>query len=164
MPPGLMGIWVIQWEEMPRAYVKVMLRVFPLDSSYKEITQSTLGVCSEGQDQKLPMPGRLSAILCSIHCHFFHAQPGPKCWDLEMQPPLSWSVASGPSRSGASPSKSHLPSMSSSSLDVGALVSGQLPRARSVTELGVAASAPTLLRLLFPAPPSRSVDRAHCLH
>lgn len=103
------------------------------------------------------MPGRQSTILCSVHCHFFQAQLGPRCWDLEMRPPLSWSVASGPSRSGASPSQSHLPSMSSSSLGCGGTgVRPAAPFRDCVTELGVAASAPTLLRLVsHPTKPER---------
>lgn len=56
--------------------------------------------------------------------------------------------------------------VSSGSLGCGSIGIRQAARLQEhATELGVAASAPTLLRLLlFPAIPIKGLDHAHCLH
>lgn len=147
-----------------------MPRTLPLGTSRTQSTQNlsqrarTLWTMS-GEKARTPVPGRWRAILCSIQCHLSHAQPGPGCWDLAMEPSLSWLVASGPGGSGASPSRSHLPGVSSSSLGCSSIGIRQAAWFQERgTELGVAVSAPSLLCLLVPAAPIKSVDHAHCLH
>lgn len=132
-----------------------MPRTLPLGTSRTQSPQRarTLWTMS-GEKARTPVPGRWRAILCSIQCHLSHAQPGPGCWDLAMEPSLSWLVASGPGGSALSPSKSHLPGVSSSCLGCGSIGMRQAAWFQERgTELGVAASAPSLLCLLVPAAP-----------